>query len=227
MNKLKIIIVFLFYISLSHAAQIENTKNSKTQSSQLSVNFPDTIKIKNISEKKSNDVLEKNMPWIAALLVGIISVFINLWLANMLRESNERNLQRQIDSAKEIAVNQFKATIATKNRQEWINELRHCISQFLSYSALLHPQFDINSGTTSDKSNFYDKLLYSKAKIDLLTNDSVPDQKELLDSLMNIVNIVTSTDSDMAKKFLVARNDVVKKSRVVFDIHWKKIKELK
>ena len=228
MNKLKFAITLVMCFSLSFAFQTNTDKKTNdTSSTQVNINFPDTIKFKNVSEIKENDFLEKNMPWVAALVIGLASVFVNIWLSNKLRLSNEKNLQKQIESAKDIGMNQFKATIATKNRQEWINELRHSVSQFLSYSALMHPQFEMNSASPTDRSNFYDKLLYSKAKIDLLTNENCSDQKALLDSLMVVIRIVTKGNSNMEDEFVGARNDVVEKSRIVFENHWNKIKALK
>ena len=72
------------------------------------------------------------MPWIGALIIGLLSVLVNFWVAHRLRQSNERNLTRQIENAKEITLSQFKSTIATKNRQDWINELRNAISDAIS-----------------------------------------------------------------------------------------------
>src|SRR5688572_13458268 len=71
--------------------RIKQTNNSAC------INFSDTLRISNISEKGNTDSFtDKNMPWIVALSIGLLSVLVNFWVAHRLRQSNERNLKKQI-----------------------------------------------------------------------------------------------------------------------------------
>lgn len=230
-----------------HETQPANT----TPPPQVNVNVPTTLQIKDITEKSNNSsIIEKSMPWIVAFIIGLLSALVNFFIARQLRQSNENNLQRQIESsernlqrqiesnerslqrqietAKETTITGFKATINTKNRQEWINELRHTVSQFLSHSLQLIPTVGIKFVTETEKSAFYEKLVYSKTKIELLTNPNKPEQKELLDSIEQLLVQVSKKKEDFnLDEFKAARDKTLDVSRKLFGIHWDKIKELK
>ena len=188
----------------------------------------DTLYVKTISKSNviSNNI-QNQMPWIVALLIGVFSLLINIFLARQLRKSNNENLKIQIENNKEISIIEFKATIASTNRQNWINELRDLTSQILSLSAefsLLNDE-DKKDVSKLNVSKLFEKLIYLKSKIELLLNSEKSDHKTLITKIDNIVSIVLSKE-DEENQFSDARDEVVNAARKMFDANWKKIKNL-
>lgn len=214
---------------------------SKVNPKNISIDFPKTIQIEDVTKKeKKQSSLITNMPWIVALIIGLLSVLANYWVAHILRKSNERNLRSQIESnerslkvqiesAKDTALTEFKATIATKNRQEWINELRNTLTEYLSSVSLILPTPENPSKKFNDeKSQLIYRMSLAKAKLELLMNREKAEQKELLNKIEEMFNVANSNSMEgYVDKMVAARSIVINAARKLFDIHWKKIKELK
>lgn len=220
--------------------QIKDTTTVNTMSlgSDINVNFPTTIQVKDITDKNNQTFWEKNMPWIVAFIIGMLSVIVNLWATHKLRESNERNLQRQIESseriiesqlktAKESKLLEFKATIASKNRQDWINELREALSEYLSVLTLMKPIHSTTPEMMEERNINLQRLSLAKSKLDLLMNKDKPEQKILIEKIDNMLGVVTKHPKENYFKAInKSRNEIILAARHLFGIHWKKIKEL-
>lgn len=114
----------------------------------------------------------KNMPWIAVLLIGISTVFTNLYISKKSRISNLAVIERQISNAQNIALDQieqsrlnserdFNKTVVTGSRQIWINNLRDFISNILA----LNSKFLMYQTISDDDAN---ELWLQVAKVELL-----------------------------------------------------------
>lgn len=166
------------------------------------------------------------MPWIAALLIGLLSAFVNFWIGKEQRKANEKALQDLISNAKDISIIQFKATIATKNRQEWINDLRHSLSEFLIYAAFNTPDLTANKSITEVK-EITQKVGYNRYRIELLLNKNKPEQMCLYEAVENMSRLfLTSEENFNQDKFKRTRIEIMNAAVMLFDIHWKKIKAL-
>ncbi len=240
---LLLIILTLFALETLGQRREDTTKfrtanNPITTPTQVSVCLPDTLAIRNISGGGNNQLLEKYMPWIVALLIGVLSVLGNIILSNQNRkandrnlksqiESSERNLQKQMDTAKETTLIQFKATIATKNRQEWINELRQNLSEYMAMLHMITPESDKISDLLTKRADHIQRLLLTKTKLELLLNKDRAEQKELLDQLENVLSIINFPPKENFNiAFSAARTRLIDAARKLFEIHWKKIKDL-
>jgi hypothetical protein len=235
MRKKQVFIFFLFCTVIVFGQQKQDSLQKTGEATlivPLKVNLvqPDSITIKAITTNQVNQSLfEKNMPWIVAFVIGLLSVFVNFWVANRLRQSNERNLQSQLKSSKETILLEFQATIASKNRQEWINELRQTLSEYLSSTSLivLLPPNPIQK-ILDDNAMYTQRLSLSKAKLELLLNENKAEQKELLDEIEKMLNIVVNKPSEnYTVEIRAARSKVILAARKLFEIHWNKIKDLK
>lgn len=167
------------------------------------------------------------MPWIAALIIGILSAFVNLWLSDRQRKSNEKNLNKQIDNSKEIAITQFKSTLSTKNRQEWLIELRNAISEAITHSRMIFLERNKRENRNSEAIiKYVEKFLNADAKIKLLLNDKNQNQKSVLDAVSKLLDAAIY-DGKENKEFVenIYKN-VIATSRQLFEYHWNKIKEL-
>ena len=138
----------------------------------------DTLKL-SISQKYdscSTPDWHRDMPWIGAVLLGIMTIIANLIISRQTRISNREVTEKQIDNTKDIAITQienaqknaqmeFNKTVLSGNRQAWINELREVISKILSKIVVM-----------SVKKNFttvqYEELKFLITKTELMLNDS-------------------------------------------------------
>ncbi|EJL63051.1 hypothetical protein [Flavobacterium sp. CF136] len=223
MKRIFLLISFFFSILIIGQRQLpfkkEQDKNTKNE---ISISIPKEVQIKNISAIKE-DNLDKKMPWIIALVIGVLSAGVNFWISHRLRQSNERNLQRQVESAQKMTLTQFKATIATKNRQDWINELRHELSELLTSTTRVTGIGPKNE----DYEKHIDKILFTKSKIQLMLNYEKIEQKKLIDSIENLFDKHIESDGKIDDDdFAELRSSIISDARVLFDIHWKKIKNL-
>jgi hypothetical protein len=233
--KLKLLIVFII-CSLSAFGEIKSDtiKNieSVTPTAQVpvSINLPQTIKIEDVTEKIDNESFwERNIAWIIAFLIGIISAAVNIWAAYQLRKSNEQNLKLQIESLEKTTIMQYKATISTKNRQEWINELRQTLTDFLTYAMYLTPTTSASPLLDKEESKRYlEKVINTKSKIELLVNESKPEQKELINAVEKMIDLCTKKAEECGEKEIRnTRKEIIASARNLFGIHWTKIKDLK
>jgi AraC-like DNA-binding protein len=220
----KTIILLLILLTFNCFSQKKIAKNtlSNKAKSEISISIPREIHIKNVTNSIDNP-LDKNMPWIAALIIGLLSAGVNFWIAHRLRQSNESSLQRQLESSKTITMTQFKATIATKNRQDWINELRHELADLL-YAFTRASSSDI---TREEVTKYTEKVLFSKAKIQLMINSGKPEQKDLQDKIETLFNTYLEKEGKLENiEYASLRTDVILSARRLFDLHWKKVKNL-
>lgn len=225
---MRIVVLFsLLCLVCPGVGQVSSFDSSKLL--PVSINLPDTLIFKNLS----NDIpkqpfWEKNMPWVVALMIGILSALANVIIANRLRSSNEKNLQKQLQSNKDTSLTQFKATVATKNRQEWINEVRHDLSELLANSALATAEFQSKAASKEVIYKYTERILYCRAKIQMLLNDQKVEQKQVLDAVKLFVdeNHIATKDNPNSVKINEAKKQILKSSRELFSIHWKKIKNL-
>jgi len=205
----------------------QSEKKSTEINGKVQLVLQDTLHLQQNTQTISSDSSwSKNMPWIAALLIGLLSAFVNFWLGFKQRKSNEKILQDQISNAKDISITQFKATIATKNRQEWINDLRHSLSEFLINAAFNTPDLTANK-TVSEVKEITQKVGYNRYRIELLLNKNKPEQKRLYDAVENMSQLFLTTAKDFDQdKFKRTRLEIMNAAVALFDIHWKKIKAL-
>lgn len=169
-----------------------------------------------------------NLPWIVALIIGVISAVVNLWAAHQLKKSNENTIQKQIDSAKETTLMQFKTTIATKNRQDWIDELRDTISEYIMSTSLLSPIMNATEPfKIEQRTRLIERMSFSKAKIQLLTNIEKPDQKALVNEVESLLALIPNESKEInVQDFQNQRSKVIEAATKILNLHWRKIKEL-
>lgn len=136
----------LFYILLlANSYSFCAVQNPKTIVTKQSTSLKkDTIYvITQKSEEVNGFDIQKNMPWIGAFIVGVLSVFGTIIVNNQMRKSNKQNSDLQLAQSKELVLKQlefanknvqleFNKTVLSGNRQVWINDLRENISKIIS-----------------------------------------------------------------------------------------------
>jgi len=129
------------------------------------------------SEKTSSFDMQKNMPWIGAIFIGVFTVIANYIINNQIRKTNIESLNRQLANTREINQKDFNKTVLSGNRQVWINDLRDIISKILSKTLSL----SLKKSVTHDE---LQELIYLISKTELMLNpekdiDFVTKLKEL------------------------------------------------
>jgi len=205
--------------------ELDSTGNKEQQKeiTEVNINLPDTVQIKDISAK--NEDSPSKMPWVIALVIGVLSAIINIWIADKMKNSNEKTISLQLTNAKELALAEFKATLGAKNRQDWIDELRHNLSEFISQSAMINIEFSVDRPDNEKIKPYFQKMNYNKAKIAMLINEEKAEQKRVIDAVNELVNKSFDSQNDFdAAEFKGIEDELVDASRDLFNIHWEKIK---
>ena len=150
---------------------------------------------------------EKNMPWIAVLLIGITSIIANVKMnKNTLITSKENN---QID---------FNKSVLSVNRQAWINDLRETVSKILSKS--------LTYGVTMEMDYFkIEELNFLINKVEFMLNP-IKDQefirklKELESGLYEVMN------GDRELETLRSLFESVKEfTKITLKTEWERVKK--
>jgi hypothetical protein len=235
MNKRNLLIICFFCSINLFGQKIQDTATYKntaieTSSTKTRLNIPDTLQVMVNSEKiGKKSFLENNIPWFVALFIGVLSAGVNFWISRNLRESNKANLLAQIENAKEITSTQYKATIASRNRQEWMNSLRDTLAEYLSSVSLIVPLNPyLPTQELEKRRNYIDGMALAKAKIELLTNNEKPEHKVLLDEVEGMLNVIINNENKFTyiEEIKKARSNVIQAAGVIFKMQWEKIKAL-
>ena len=184
----------------------------------------DTLKLETISTPNSTNRWwdDKNMPWIIAGLSSLITVFLTAGVNYLNAKRSEKvavnNIVRQtetsttialdqIKNAKELSLTEFKATLKSKNRQEWINEVRHCISEYLTQNRMLNIEYQNPHSSIEKIQIHFEKAGYNYNKIFLLLNHNPAntEHKKLLDLIRGLSSLM-----DEQSRNTPHRNDSVK-----------------
>jgi len=133
---------------------------------------------------------QKHMPWIGAVLVGILTLITNILMSRYSRKSNQVVAEKQIISAKDIALAQienarknsqleFNKTVLSGNRQSWINDLRELISKILSCTSSI----SVKQVITNDE---FENLRFLITKAELMLNSEK--DKNFISALLELEN---------------------------------------
>ena len=233
--------------------QVNDTLSAgKNKLQTLNKLMPDTLKIQTIetSPVEKNWVKEKNMPWIAAIIISILTVLTNILIAKSNLKSARKNLEQQIqsstviannqiDSNREASLRQFKATLNTNNRQAWVTDVRNVISDLLTQAKLLNIEFQETNIDLDKKKILHEKVTYNHVKLLLLLDPSKEHHKPTLRSLVDFMYILDKhllNSEARQKEGLVIENDnlefmksqqkFIDESRKLLYVEWGKIQTL-
>jgi len=241
----------LLFFSIAIAKTTKDSITSKLLNHKIEIKL-DTLKVQNIkSSEAPKPWYESNsMPWIAAIIVSGLTVAINVYIArinqktaiqnvvlqiNSVMEGSKNQIDnakeiaiKQIENSKEIAITQFKTTLNTKNRQDWINDVRHVTSDLLVQCAMIQLEMiskDSSAIKAKKISPFFEKLVYNNSKLSMLLNHNKDEQKELLDKVVEIISY-SGKPNPNATEFRKIESQLIEASRNLFEKHWEKIKNI-
>ena len=80
------------------------------------------------SDENYQSIYRDIFTWITALLIGTLPL---IYTNKQIRLS-KKTFDEQIKVSKEIALLDYNKSVKSTNRQEWINTLRDCVSEYLA-----------------------------------------------------------------------------------------------
>lgn len=237
-NKGSILLIVLMLVSFfSYSTGKETTMENVIESANtfpdsIKIGFMNSLKVINLSENKDSNTLSGNMPWIVALLIGILSFVLNLIITNKSNKLNSMNLTKQIDSAKEISRTDFKAKLKTENMQKWMDDLREYLSEYLSNCAIVRSKI-------ADLKNKPDKEVYNailnefkmmvKYKIKLLTmlNLEIHEHLVVAEQINELFKMgFVSIDKFTATEHIDLENKLLSDMRTLVNKYWEEISNI-
>lgn len=228
MRKLSIIFCFLFVTisfcqvtihnkdkKIIEKSILKNPKDSKP-STQLNESIRHSGEIKITSNTQS--LFEFIFPSVIAVVVGGLAFTATLISTKRQLKSNKDTLDEQIKSSFKIAELDFRKSVLSTNRQNWINELRDLISELIS---LLNLNL-LDPGNIKEEDSIRINFLITKAEFmlnptkDLEYTESITVLKNILFDLS--MKRITYEDS-------LAKIDVVKqKTKLTLKTEWERVK---
>jgi len=143
-------ILCIFFISFYSTSQ-DSINPVKTIDTILEIAEPSNRIVYNkiiAADKEETEInsdfnWQKNMPWIAAIIIGLLTVLANYIISDQNRKLNIEVSEKELENSKEIALAQianakeameldFNKTVLSGNRQLWIKDFREIISLILS-----------------------------------------------------------------------------------------------
>jgi hypothetical protein len=203
--------------------------------------------------KKDDGVMKDILPSLIALLVVIISTWgaihigkkqisIQIKSGEEQLRSQEAQSQEQLKVAREQIQETSKVTlkqINSNNRQEWVNETRHTVSELMTQANLLNIEFQEQTINFEKKKIIHEKLTYSKNKLFLLLKPTIETHKLLLDSLGDLmttldIHLLNSNSNNNPNsgigfipydngKFMTQTEKVIETARKMLYEEWGKI----
>lgn len=239
-------------IVIGQTPKIDSSLTDKTKALTANKFVSDTLKIQTIETNpiEKSWFSQKNMPWIGAIIIAILTVVTNILIAKSNLKSARKNLEQQIqsstviannqiDSNRETTIRQFRATLNTNNRQAWVTDVRNVISDLLTQAKLLNIEFNASSINIEKKEILHEKVTYSHIKLLLLLDPSKEHHKPTLKSLVDLMNVLDThllNSEAREKQGLMIQNDnlefmkhqqkIIEESRKLLYAEWGKIQTL-
>lgn len=213
---LLLLVFFLLVVKVSYPLPSDSAINQTINPSyRESSYFSDSLGSDGINiffEKDNKDVVGNILPWLIALLIGLISAIVN-WKVS----------QRQIKNSKEIVKVEINASNIANKRQDWINTLRDYISELISLRLSL--TYKIKDEKFGDV-KFYElpefiKLLTIVTKIDLLLNLKEPDSLFLIQNIRKFTMVTNNDFTELGFDTSIIL-DITKK---ILKNEWERIKK--
>lgn len=186
----------------------------------------DLLPIQQVLKKMNDDAKKEQsekdlMLWVAPLIVGVLSAGAGYFGIERSRKSNERNIRRQ-----------FVANLGARNMQEWMNELRIDLSEFISCCSVVAMEMGMKGSETDTKNlkKAFSRFSFHRAKICMLLDPGDEEgeqqnlEREVLRLVDSLVNMSFQTKSNFdATKYEETELALREASSDLFGKYWKQI----
>lgn len=135
--------------------------------------------------------------------------------------------RKQIDTQITIAENRIKAEVLSGNRQEWINDLRSQLSEFISLITVLATEDIVDFLGTESFVKTHQKAVLVKSKIDLLINPKEDDHSHLASIIYKAYRGMLKPAKEIDRKKLgLLKEEIIQLSQDVLKREWERVKTL-
>ncbi len=128
-----------------------------------------------------------------------------------------------------VARQQFKATVLSKNRQEWINKLRDLLAEYEAILYNVHADFKLSGALGNRKKNeglsetMRANMIRSQVK--LLINPKETDHAALIDLMLKFRDAASQGDDDHTKSFSALDKKYIHLAQSILKREWKRVKK--
>ena len=173
----------------------------------------------------------KATPWIVSLSIAVISVIINLIISITSRRTTLAVAARQIDNSINLAKVQFQSSLNSKNLQDWINEVRNCISEFATHARQYNIELQAKEPNTEKRFQLQEKVYFNRSKLRLLVKPSLPTHSAFLKAEnefmyvleIHLLNANRNINDYNNQKFHVLSSEMLERGREMLYDEWHKI----
>ena len=164
-------------------------------------NLSDTLRCSGMIAVKSDgtiiEIIKDFAPWLVALFLGISTII----LTNRQIKLSSKSMDKQIATSKEIAQLELNKSVKSANRQQWINTLRDCLSEYLASLETYKVKFENakknNEAVTFKKNeNYAYEIRRIGIKIELMLNPEENKSENLLYTIFALSSLVVSDKVD-------------------------------
>jgi hypothetical protein len=151
---------------------------------------------------------------IVALLAVIVGPTIQLRIA-----------KRQIRTQVEVARLDFKASVLSRYRQEWIDKVRNHVAELVSEIAALRVMYESGRADIASMDAFVRRGFKIKTTVRLLLNPSEQDHRELMDALdlaLSFAGQRKTVDMALLKEHIEKIEEITKP---ILKREWERVKQ--
>lgn len=216
-TSISLIVALLFFYAPSYCQQ--DTLQHKDTESNTTIKWYD----------------KTTSPWVIPSGIALLTVIVNIFISLYSQKIALTNVEKQIKSSLALAALQFDTTLYLKNRQDWINEVRNSLSEFLTHSNLVNIELQEVTQNMTARKAIHEKLSLNRNKLRLALNPKIKEHEKLLESigaLMNVLDIhILNTNSQQRQydniDFMRKADKVIEDGRFVLYKEWDKIQKAK
>lgn len=174
-------------------------------------------------------------PWVISSGIALLTVMVNIFISLYSQKIALTNVEKQIKTSLELAALQFDTTLYLKNRQDWINEVRNSLSEFLTHCNLVNIELQEPTQNMAARKAIHEKLSLNRNKLRLALNPKIDEHEKLLESigaLMKVLDLhILNTNSQQRQydnvEFMRKADRVIEDGRFVLYKEWDKIQRAK
>ncbi|MBN8786473.1 MAG: hypothetical protein J0I84_05235 [Terrimonas sp.] len=170
--------VFLLFVGSVVIAQVDSAAHIPNY--HISRSPSDTVNVRVIGQEiEKQPVGLSMMPWVTAIIVGIITVGVNIYISRSNR-----------DTTLAVARAQLNGTLNATNRQQWINQTRDAISDFVTQCRLINIEFQEPVNDRENQKELNEKIALSRNKLKLLLAEHLDEHSMLLSAMEELAGMV-------------------------------------
>ena len=127
-----------------------------------------------------------------------------------------------------ISRRQFRMTVLSKNRQDWINSLRDNLAEYQSIMYNTSANVCLKGAVQSSKDSVKELMRanFIRSRVTLFLNPKETEHSSLLETMWELSNLATrSKDEQQEKKFAEVDKEFIKLATRVLNKEWKKVKK--